>query len=129
MDEMTPKERVTFARGKVRSNLENIRTTLDHQRRDVANERQMWIVTACFMFLILIFAFLYHGIQSAQDIVFDFAIMVSFIIVHVMCYNIIGNQIMFSNLLLELHSDLVNSEALRFGTEHMAVGDDRPGSR
>ncbi len=121
MDKMTPEERVTFARGKIKSNLDDLRITLDHQRRDVLNGRQMWIVTVCSTSLLLVSAFLYHGLQNLQDAVFDVAIIASFVVVHVMSWHIINSQIMFTDLLTALYGDLVNSETLRFGVEDMAA--------
>ncbi len=120
MDKMTPQERMTYARGKVRSNLENMRTTLDHQRRDSLNKRQMWIVTVCSTAFLLAAGFFYHGLQNLQDAIFYMSIIASFVVIQIMCYHIISNQIMFSDLLMQLYSDLANSETLRFGVEEMA---------
>lgn len=126
VDKMTPKERVTFAHGKVKSSLENMRLTLGHQHMDITNKRQAWLAVTGSSLFLWVFALIYHGLKDWQDIILDAAIICSFIIINAMTYSIINNQIMFSNLLLELYSDLANSETLKFGTEDMAVENVKP---
>lgn len=129
MDRMTPQERVTFAHGKVKSSLENMRITLGHQHIDIMNKRQAWLAVTGSSLFLWIFALVYHGIKDWGDIIFDAAIIISLIIINAMTYSLINNQIMFSNLLLELYSDLANSETLKFGTEDMAAENSKPTAR
>lgn len=126
MDSMTPRERVTFARGKVKSSLENMRVTLGHQHIDIMNKRQAWLAVTGSSIFLWVFALVSHGLKDWQDVIFDVAIIISLVIINAMTYSIINNQIMFSNLLLELYGDLEDSEALKFGTENMAAENNKP---